>query len=166
MSSVHADDVEPGTTTTNNRDGNKKTSRCETCVLAGIGLFFFALFLLSAIFQHNDQGVLVWIIFYYALAVLALVGVALHGGLFVSHRQTGGGGAFMRALDGFCLALLLYAIVLAIISAVKLAGASPDDAGADAENLNDVEEKGFELGGAILGMLSAMFHLYSFRKAN
>jgi Transmembrane family 220, helix len=118
----------------------------------------------SAILQHNDQGILQWIIFYYALAVLALVGIALHGGLFVAHKQEGG--VVKRSLYGACLVLLVYSIVLTIISALKLADASAADAGEDAANLNDKEEKGFELGGALLGMLSVVFHFYSFRKAN
>jgi Transmembrane family 220, helix len=136
-------------------------SRSMHGILIGVGLFFFAIFLMSAIFQYNDQGIMVWLIFYYALAVLALVGVALHCGLFVSNREF-----IKKGLYGACLALLVYSVVLTIISALAVAKADPEDKGEDAENFNDKEEKGFELGGAMLGMVSVAFNVYSFHKAN
>lgn len=132
--------------------------------LAGISVVFFAIFLMSAIFQHNDQGIIVWILFYYALTVLALVGIALHCGLFVSNTTEGS--LLKTALYGACLGMMVFSIVLLILSAVAFAQADSSDEGQDAENLNDKEEKAFEMGGAILGLISTFFHLYSFRKAD
>lgn len=70
------------------------------------------------------------------------------------------------ALYGGSLAMMVFSIVLVILSAVAFSKADASDEGPDAEELNDKEEKAFEMGGAILGFVSTVFHLHSFQKAN
>ena len=118
--------------------------------------------------EENLQGM--WIVFYALQAVLAgLVLLQL-----LSHHCCGCGGCcrqlklklHMTVLLAISASLVLWSIVLVIVSArqvIKRNGDDDDDdddesGGGDMNFANEREEYMFEVFGALLGLISALFH--------
>ena len=127
-----------------------------------ISTLLLVLFLYSAVTQHNDNdGVFVWILFYYSNAFLAALALTFYFGLYKSSPALVTNGLYLVA--GL---IWLWALILAIMSGIAFANASSEDEGGDAASFNDKEEKAFEMSGALLGLVAAVFHGLAFKYGN
>jgi hypothetical protein len=131
----------------------KKRGRCLLWFKLALGIILTVLFVISASLEFNDTSrVIMWFLFYLFNAILAGVGV----------------------IRPFCLTqllskpillvsgcMLVWAVVLVGLAASDLAKTKPGGSteGGDADNRTYRQEVGFELGGAILGLLSAIYHV-------
>ena len=64
-----------------------------------------------------------------------------------------------KPLTALGFAMLVFSLGMVTASAVKLSKADASDAGEDAAKFNDKEEKAYEVAGAALGLVSAIYHI-------
>lgn len=109
-----------------------------------VSILLFALFIYAAVVQNNDSDAVVWYLFYALHAVLPAT-VILH--------------CVFPAKVTYVLSavMVLYSLVLIIISAVNLAGVKEGEKTQNGQSSLQ-EELAFELGGACLGLISAVYH--------
>ena len=122
------------------------------CLNWGTSLFFLVIFIVSATFQENDgSGSILWMIYY----ILHAVTVAFYF-FFRACANVPRVDKPLMALGG---GMLVFSIGMVCASAVKLTKADASDAGEDAAKFNDKEEKAYEVAGATLGLVSAIYHI-------
>ena len=155
-----------------NKDDNvhipstEQTSRCskvKKCMGLTISACLFLIFIGSSVVQDNDTGgtAILYLIFYALHAVVA-------GAYFFSHF------IFRLRLSRFVLGLgsgmLIWSIVFVILSSVQYSNTfSADDitdAGGDNPNATKKEEIAYEIAGAALGAVSALYHVGMARKSS
>lgn len=130
-------------------------------MLTGVSVFLLALFLYSAIVQHHDHGgVFVWMVYYYWSAFFSLVSITYIWGLYVSAPNE-----IKNCLYVLAGGLILWSLVLCTTATMSYIVASPSNQGGDATNLNDKEEKGMEVAGALVGLAGAIYHLLAIKYA-
>lgn len=116
----------------------------RSIVFYTVSILLFALFIYAAVVQNNDSDVVVWYFFYALHAVLPAT-VILH--------------CVFPAKITYVLSavMVIYSLVLIIISAVNLGGVKEGEQTQNGQSSLQ-EELAFELGGACLGLISAVYH--------
>jgi hypothetical protein len=143
---VTNDDDEPVTTRSG---GGAVAVGCRLTV----GMVLLVIFVASLVWQFNDSGAAVsWALFYFLHALLAGIGIVRHFGCRAALPP--------KILLGVTAVSAMWSIVLMGISGANLANTASggQDAGGDNPNATAREEQAYELGGAFLGLASAVFH--------
>lgn len=146
-------DKPSSSSTTNSSSGGGGGRGCMFWSCLALGIVFTILFVISASLEFNDiKSAIMWAIFYIIQAILAIFGLV---------RILCCKGMLTMPILIVSLAMLIWSLVLIGLSAYDLAKAESggDAQGGDADNRTDKEEIGFELGGAILGALSTIYHV-------
>jgi hypothetical protein len=137
------------------------TSRAECCrkwAALAISSAFFVLFVASSTVQDNDTGgsAISYLLFYALHAIVALCYVLSH--CIFTQR-------FLRVSQGLSVGMFVWSIVFLIVSSVQFSNTSSGgtEAGGDNPNATKKEEIGYEIGGALLGALSCLFHFLMVR---
>jgi hypothetical protein len=130
-----------------------KISICslKTIFLAIVSILFFGVFVYSATTQDNDADGWQWTIFYSLNAALVAAFVVYYVCCFP-----------LKVLYLLATAMGVWSIVYIVIAALKFKDApkgGPDAGTGDNDNMTEREEIGFEMGGAALGLLSALYHV-------
>jgi hypothetical protein len=151
MSSVPLDSAAPEPEST-----HPPTSRYETCCQwtgLAVSAAFFVLFVASSTVQDNDTNgsAIPYLIYYALLAMNALCYILSH--CIFTQR-------FLRLVQGLSVSMFIWSIVFLIVSSVQFSNTSSGgaNAGGDNPNATKKQEVGYEIGGALLGALSCLFH--------
>ncbi len=128
-----------------------KKNRCRFISLLSVSAFFFALFIYSASVQKNDPDGLQWLLFYSFHASVA--------GMFILHIS-----CFFpdKVIYFVSSAMSIWSAVFIVIAAVKLHDAIVNGGkyvSQDIPGLSTHEELIFELVGALLTLMSALYHM-------
>jgi hypothetical protein len=162
QSAAPTGDSEPGTNSATastssmelkSRPEPSPISRCCRWCMAIVSLLFFIIFVTSATFQNNDSGgsAFLWGLFYSAHAVLAA--------LCFSLRCAKNLACIAKPVQFLSACMVIFSIVMVSISMKQLVDAHESNPGPDSERWNDREEKSYEVAGAALGLVSALFHV-------
>jgi hypothetical protein len=131
----------------------KKSGRCFLYFKLAIGVILSVVFVISASLEFNDTDkVIMWFIFYVIHAILAMFGVVRPFCLTQ---------LLSKPMLLVSMGMLVWSLVLMGLAAWDLAKAEKGGAtqGGDANAQTYRQEVGFELGGAILGILSTIYHV-------
>jgi hypothetical protein len=128
-------------------------SQCCRWCMAIVSLLFFIIFVTSASFQSNDAGgsAIAWWLFYSLHAVLAA--------LCFSLRCAKNLACIAKPVQFLATCMVIFSIVMMSISLKQLVEAHESNPGPDSERWNDKEEKSYEVAGAALGLISALYHV-------
>lgn len=136
---------------------NPPTSRAAVCKKwAGliISASLFVVFVASTTVQENDEdgGAIPYLLFYALHAIVALSYILSH--CIFTQR-------FHRLVQVLSVAMFIWSVVFLIVSSVRFSDAESGGAeeGGDNPDATNKEEIGYEIGGAILGAVSCVFHL-------
>lgn len=151
MSSVPLDSAAPEPEST-----HPPISRAESCCkwgALGVSCAFFVLFVASSTVQDNDTdgSAIPYLLFYALHAIIALAYILAH--CIFTQR-------FHGLVKGLSIGMFIWSIVFLIVSSVQFSKTSSGGAeeGGDNPNATKKEEIGYEIGGALLGALSCLFH--------
>lgn len=157
MSSVELDtiDTTPAGAVASTAPSERTGGRCLKWMNSGISLFFFAIFVASAIFKTNDAGgvSVLWTLFYSLQAIVAGACLVLQCCLKLP--------CVRKPVLGLAVSMLVWSIIMVIITSINLAdapGGGPSEGG-DNNDWTNREEKAYELAGAALGLASALYHV-------
>jgi hypothetical protein len=128
-------------------------SRCCGWCMAIVSLLFFIIFVTSASFQSNDAGgsAIAWWLFYSLHAVLAALCFSLRCAKKLA--------CISKPVQFLATCMVIFSIVMVSISTKQLVDAHESNPGPDSERWNDKEEKSYEVAGAGLGLVSALYHV-------
>lgn len=128
------------------------TCSCGAAMVLLISTAFLGLFVYSAIVQNNDGDGLQWLIFYALNGALVAMFMLYYMCCFPQ-----------KAIYGLGFGMTVWAIVYIVIASLNFRDAPKggDKAGTgDNDNQTLREEIGYEIGGASLGALSALYHVF------
>lgn len=172
MGNMTAVDVDtPTAAPTTSKDDHQiasteQTSKCSKvtkCIVLSISAFLFVLFIASSVVQDNDTGgtAVVYLIFY---ALHAIVAGAYFFSNFMCRVRLN------QLVTGLGGGMLVWSIVFIIISSVQYSNTTSaddvTDAGGDNPNATKKEEIAYEIAGAALGAISAVYHICMARKSS
>jgi hypothetical protein len=120
-----------------------------------ISIIFFALFVASAVFKKGDSGgiSIVWTIFYVMHAVT--VGACL---IFLSCCKVP---CVKKPLVMLVSSMTVWSITMVVFSALEVSktlSGGPANGGGN-QNWTNKQEKAYQLGGAVLGLVSALYYI-------
>lgn len=145
------DSTENDKPSTSTKSSSGRGCKFWTCL--ALGIVFTILFVISASLEFNDVSlVFMWATFYIIQAILAIIGLI---------RLLCCKGMLTMPILIVSLAMLLWSLVLIGLAAADFSKAVPggETQGGDTDNRTNKEEIGYELGGAILGTLSTIYHI-------
>jgi hypothetical protein len=142
---------------------SSKCSKVMKCIALSISALLFVLFIASSVVQDNDTdgSAILYLIFYALHAIVA-------GAYFFSHFMCQV--RMSRFVTGLGSAMLIWSIGFIINSSIDYSRTTAADditkAGGDIPNASNKEGIAYEIAGATLGAISALYHICMARKSS
>jgi hypothetical protein len=137
----------------------RSAGRCLRWTNIAVSLFFFVIFVASAIFKKGDGGgsAILWLLFYIMHAVTAGTCLLLQS----CCRKP----CVERPVMFLAVSMVVWSIIMVAMSGKQLADtpAGGPDAGGDNNNWSNRQEKAYELAGASLGLASGLYHVLIYK---